>query len=275
MKKNIIINISVLLTVSLFSFVMTSCGDDEPSSTGGVGEKKSTTYKVNGVSFTMVGVEGGTFNMGLLARFFDSEENFRRVTLSGYSIGQTEVTQELWQAGMGSNPSHFTGNPQRPVENVSWNACQNFISKLNKLTGKNFRLPTEAEWEFAAGGGNKSQNYIFSGSNNIYDVAWFDENVRNRYSSDSPDYGPHAVAMNKPNELGLYDMSGNVFEWCQDWYGPYNNGTQTNPTGPSTGSYRVMRGGSWIHGMDWCIVTNRTWDAPSFNEWYLGLRLAL
>lgn len=231
---------------------------------------QTETITVNGVSFKMVAVEGGTFMMGGTAEQGDdaytNEFPVHQVTLSSYSIGQTEVTQALWQAVMGSNPSNFTGNLQRPVERVSWNDCQTFITKLNQLTGKNFRLPTEAEWEFAARGGKRSQGYKYAGGNTIGDVAWYSSN-----SSSTT----HAVATKAPNELGLYDMSGNVLEWCQDRYGSYTSDAQTNPTGPSSGSCRVRRGSGWHDVARGCRVSRRRDDDPSGTDLVLGLRLAL
>ena len=188
----------------------------------------------------MVFVKGGTFTMGATAEqigYGNNETPAHQVTLSDYFIGKTEVTQELWYAVMGNNPSYFTRSSRNPVEQVSWHDCQSFIQKLNQLTGLRFRLPTEAEWEYAARGGNKSKGYKYSGSNNIGDVAWCYDN-----SSETT----HEVGTKAPNELGLYDMSGNVWEWCSDWYGRYSSSAQSNPTGPSSGSFRVFRGGSWI-----------------------------
>ncbi len=236
------------------------------------------TFTVNGVSFNMVTVAGGTFMMGATDAF-DNEKPAHQVTLSSYSIGETEVTQALWLAVMGSNPSYFTPtngynqNLQRPVEQVSWNDCQTFISKLNQMTGKNFRLPTEAEWEYAARGGNLSKGYEYAGSNSMGDVAWYYRNSCADGSS-SPDYGTHSVATKSPNELGLYDMSGNVWEWCQDWYGSYTSDAQTNPTGPASGSFRVFRGGSWDLTAGFCSVSCRNYDLPSITYSRLGLRLA-
>ena len=187
--------------------------------------------------------------------------------LSDYYIGETEVTQELWQAVMGSNPSYHSGNSQRPVERVSWNDCQEFIKKLNQLTGKNFRLPTEAEWEYAARGGNKSQGYKYSGSNTIGNVAWYTDNSSSQ---------THDVKTKQANELGIYDMSGNVYEWCQDWYGDYSSSSQTNPTGPSSGSGRVRRGGGWhFSGAGGCRVSDRYCSNPDDGGINLGLRLSL
>ena len=239
---------------------------------------EKTTFTVNGVSFNMIAVTGGTFTMGATAEqgsdAYSDEKPAHQVTLSDYCIGETEVTQELWQAVMGSNPSYFTGNLQRPVEQVSWNDCQEFIKKLNQLTGKTFRLPTEAEWEYAARGGSQSQGYKYAGSNTIGDVAWYYDNSYNKGSS-HPDYGTHPVGQKHPNELGLYDMSGNVWEWCQDWYGDYSSGSQTNPNGPSSGSYRVSRGGSWYYDAGHCRVSDRDSSTPTNRDNDLGLRLAL
>ena len=221
------------------------------------------------VIFKMIAVEGGTFQMGATSEqgsdAYDDESPVHSVTLSDYHIGETEVTQELWQAVMGSNPSYFS-YPQRPVEYVSWNDCQTFISKLNELTGKNFRLPTEAEWEYAARGGNKSQGYKYSGSNTIEDVAWYTSNSSSR---------THDVKTKQANELGIYDMSGNVWEWCQDWYGSYSSGSQTNPTGPSSGSSRVDRGGSWGSSAGLCRVSIRFNGSPDRRDFNRGLRLVL
>ena len=228
------------------------------------------TFTVHGVAFKMVRVVGGTFQMGATSEQgsdADSDETpVHSVTLSDYYIGQTEVTQELWKAVMGSNPSYFKGDNQRPVEKVNWNDCQEFIEKLNRLTGKNFRLPTEAEWEYAARGGNKSRGYKYSGSNNPDAVAWY------YYNSGSK---THPVATKQSNELGLYDMSGNVYEWCQDWYGGYKSNSQTNPTGASKGSRRVLRGGSWGSSAGGVRVSDRDDYSPDYRDSNLGLRLAL
>lgn len=223
-----------------------------------------------GQSFTMIYVEGGSFVMGCTSEqsdCYNAERPAHRVTVDSYYIGETEVTQELWTAVMGSNPSYFKGT-QRPVEYVSWHDCKDFIMKLNRLTGKNFRLPTEAEWEYAARGGNKSKGYKYSGSNTIGNVAWYYENSGTR---------THDVKSKIPNELGIYDMSGNVWEWCQDWFGSgyYANSPQANPTGPSSGSNRVLRGGSWINGAQSCRVANRYDTTPSSRGSGIGFRLIL
>ena len=234
-------------------------------------EKDSSerTFTINGVSFDMVLVEAGTFPMGATSEMEDpgdDEKPVHQVTLTNdYYIGKTEVTQALWKAVIGSNPSFFEGD-NKPVESVSWDDCQEFISKLNTATGKNFRLPTEAEWEFADRGGNKSNHYQYSGSDNIDDVAWYDDN-----SGDET----HDVASKQPNELGIYDMSGNVWEWCSDWYGGYSSKSQTNPKGPGSGSNRVRRGGSWGYFARLCRSSCRFDYGPDAGCYFLGLRLAL
>ncbi len=228
----------------------------------------SKTFTVKGVSFTMIPVEGGTFQMGATPeqkKPLDNEKPVHSVTLSSYYIGETEVTQALWEAVMGNNPSRFKGS-SNPVENVSWNDCQEFISKLNSITGQRFRLPTEAEWEYAARGGNKSRGYKYSGRNNIFDVAWYGVNSRNK---------THPVKTKQPNELGIYNMSGNVWEWCQDWFDDYSSSPQTNPTGASSGSDRVNRGGSWYDYARYCRVAYRSGITPGRRCDDLGLRLVL
>ena len=241
---------------------------------GGTTTTGNQTFTVNGVSFTMVQVQGGTFIMGATSEQGSDAESREKpahnVTMSSYHIGETEVTQELWKAVMGKNPSvHEGGN--LPVENVSWKDCQKFIKRLNKITGKDFRLPTEAEWEFAARGGNLSKGYKYSGSDNLDDVAWYFFNSCSIPEGSSP----REVATKQSNELGLYDMSGNVFEWCSDWYGSYSRASQTNPTGPSSGSNRVSRGGGWGYDGKRCRVSDRDDRSPDYRNDDLGLRLAL
>lgn len=218
----------------------------------------------------MTKIEGGTFTMGATTEQGSDADSWAKpthqVTLSDYMIGETEVTQEQWEAVMGRNPSRFKGK-NLPVESVSWNDCQEFIKKLNSLTGLNFRLPTEAEWEYAARGGAKSLGYKYSGSNDIDAVAWYIN--RTNVSGTMP------VATKQANELGLYDMTGNVDECCSDWYGDYSSSPQTNPKGPSTGSDRVNRGGNWGYDEEDCRVSYRSRDNPSYGGNHLGLRLAL
>ncbi len=225
--------------------------------------------KVKGVEFSMVKVNGGTFTMGATKDQGSNNSNQRpthKVSLSTYYIGETEVTQELWQAVMGNNPSKFKG-AKLPVENVSWNDCQQFIAKLNKLTGRKFRLPTEAEWEFAARGGKASRGCKYSGSNNPDNVAWHQGNSNNT---------THNVKTKKSNELGIYDMSGNVWEWCQDWFGSYSSSTQTNPKGPSSGTDHLNRGGAWCHESKFAPVFFRgTSGKPDRKVDNLGFRLVL
>ncbi len=224
---------------------------------------------VNGVTFRMLRIRGGTFEMGNTDKSYAStgSEPAHDVTLSDYEIGETEVTQELWTAVMGSNPSFFKG-ANLPVENVSWEECQEFIKKLNSNShGYKYRLPTEAEWEYAARGGNRSKGYKYSGSNTIGDVAWY---------MDNSDDKTHPVATKSPNELGIYDMSGNVAEWCQDWFDKYyySSSPKTNPTGPSSGTSRVIRGGFFYFDDLWARVVCRMSDKPTYGGRNNGLRLA-
>ena len=233
------------------------------------GASTSTSISSNIGGFDMVFVKGGTFTMGATAEqgsdAYDWEKPTHSVTVSDYYIGKYEVTQAQWRAVMGSNPSKFTGD-NNPVEKVSWNDIQEFIKKLNAQTGKRFRLPTEAEWEYAARGGNQSKGYKYSGSNNISEVAWYGGNSSSK---------THPVGQKAPNELGIYDMTGNVDEWCQDWYGSYSRSSQTNPKGPSSGSSRVLRGGNWDGGARFCCVSNRDFRNPSTRSNHVGFRLVL
>ena len=225
-------------------------------------------FTVNGVSFQMVEVRGGTFTMGATSEQGDANDDEKpthEVTLSDYYIGKTEVTQALWEAVMGNNPSYFQGK-SLPVENISWNDCKTFIVKLNALTGKTFRMPTEAEWEYAARGGSKSRGYKYSGSGNIDEVAWHKDNSEEK---------THEVGTKRPNELGLYDMSGNVWEWCNDWYGDYSSASQTNPKGPDSGANRIGRGGGWWYYARGCRCSIRGDFRPDYRNEFLGLRLCL
>ena len=226
------------------------------------------TFTVNGVSFSMVRVAGGTFMMGATEEQGDDASYWEipahQVTLtSSYMIGETEVTQELWQAVMGTNPSMHTGDMQKPVEYVTWPQCQEFITQLNALTGQNFRLPTEAEWEFAARGGVRGHGYKYAGSNNVGDVAWYTGTTT------------HPVALLQPNELGLYDMSGNVDEWINDYWSMYTTEPQVDPTGPETGTNHPYRGGSWYGGATASRVSCRMYRSETFKRGTMGLRLAL
>lgn len=232
---------------------------------------------VNGASFVMVPVEGGTFMMGATdeqgSDASEREKPVHQVTVSSFSISQTEVTQELWRAVMGSNPSYFIGE-QLPVERVSWEDCQEFINAINALTGRNFRLPTEAEWEFAARGGNESHGYKYAGSNDLSSVGWYSYNDSWVLRGNGA-HGTHEVATRLPNELNLYDMSGNVHEWCQDWYASYSAAAQTDPTGPDYGSNRVYRGGNWYFDEWFCRVSFRNSVVPTYQSHCIGIRLAL
>ena len=227
-------------------------------------------FDVNGVKFTMKYVEGGAFMMGASNddyEAYEDEQPTHKVRLDSYYMGETQVTQELWQAVMGYNPSHFKGD-RLPVEEVSWDDCQEFVKKLNAITGKTFVLPTEAQWEYAARGGNMSKGYKYSGGNNIDEVAWYSGNSNNQ---------THIVANKKYNKLGLYDMTGNVWEWCNDWYDDdyYSTSPQENPKGPSSGDDRVLRGGSWGNGDGLCRVSSRAYYDPDDRDDNIGFRLAL
>ena len=253
--------------------------------------QEKQTITVNGVSFNMIKVEGGTFKMGSNDNeAYDNETPVHSVTLDDYYIGETEVTQELWEVVMGTTIEQQRQKAEEyygfdcdlygqgatyPMYYISWKECQEFIAKLNQLTGKEFCLPTEAEWEYAARGGNKSRGYKYAGSNTIGDVAWYDENDCVGVGKNSPDYGTHPVGTKSPNELGLYDMSGNVWEWCSDWYGEHSSSSQTNPTGSTSGSYRVLRGGSWYRYARYCRVSTRNRNNPDTRFSDYGFRLAL
>lgn len=227
------------------------------------------TFTVNGVSFELLYVKGGTFTMGCTPEqngdCNNDEKPIHKVTLDDYYMGKYEVTQALWVAVMGKNPSNKKGD-DLPVENVSWNDVQDFIRQLNQLTGQNFSLPTEAQWEYAARGGCKSKGYKYSGGNILGNVAWYADNSGST---------PHPVGTRDPNELGLYDMSGNVWEWCYDWYGGYSSESQTNPTGPTAGSIRVLRGGSWSYFAGLSRVSYRLYGQPGSRFSGRGFRLVL
>ncbi len=237
-----------------------------------VGSSASLSPVLQNLLFNMVRVEGGTFTMGATAEqggdALDGEKPAHQVTLSSFSIGKYEVTQEEWEAVMGSNPSRYGGS-KRPVEMVSWDDCQQFIRKLNDMTGKQFRLPTEAEWEYAARGGRGSRGFKYAGSgDNLGSVAWYDGNAGSE---------THPVGQKQPNELGLYDMSGNVNEWCQDWYDKdyYGKSPSSNPVNETSASKRVHRGGSWYFSARYCRVSHRYIALPDHASYILGFRLAL
>lgn len=223
------------------------------------------TYTENAgcdLGMKMVYVEGGTFQMG--SSEGDSDEKpVHSVTLSSYYIAECEVTQAQWKKIMGNNSSSNKGD-DLPVTHVTWEDVHNFCRELSRLTGKNYQLPTEAQWEYAARGGKKGYGCLYSGSFAIDKVAWYDGNSGNCR---------HSVKQKQPNELGLYDMSGNVWEWCQDWYGSYSSDSQTNPQGPSSGSYRVLRGGSWYISAQNCRVSLRSRNTPSYSNDGYGFRV--
>ena len=226
-------------------------------------------FTVEGVSFTMMPVDGGIFMMGATSEQEDPDDDelpTHQVTLSSFYIGETEVTQTLWEAVMKQNPSLMQGS-NRPVEYVTWTMCQTFIRRLNELTGQTFRLPTEAEWEFAARGGNKTNTTQYSGGDALYAVGWDTDNSGNV---------THDVKTRNPNELGIYDMSGNVAEWCQDWMGTYTSTPQTDPTGPMSGQRKIVRGGSWnSYSSSDCRTTARSSNIPEARNSSLGFRLVL
>ncbi len=230
--------------------------------------ESDVTQVVQEILNSMVYVEGGTFQMGATTEqgtdAYSNESPVHQVTVSSFYMGQTEVTQRQWEAIMGSNSSYFVGD-NRPVENVSWNDCQEFIQKLNQLTGRTFRLPTEAEWEYAARGGKYHSSYKYSGSNEVDYVAWYSGNGGGQ---------THPIKTKQPNALGLYDMSGNVWEWCSDRYGSYSSGAQTNPQGPMSGLSRVLRGGSWGSHARYCRVSYRN-NSPDGRNNSFGFRLLL
>jgi formylglycine-generating enzyme required for sulfatase activity len=217
----------------------------------------------------MVFVQGSMFTMGCTSEqgndCLDREKPAHRVTVSSFNISKYEITQAQWKAIMSNNPSNFKGD-NLPVEQVSWNDVQEFIQRLNAKTGKQYRLPTEAEWEYAARGGNKSRGYKYSGSNNLTDVGWF---------GDNSDKTTHPVGSKLPNELGIYDMSGNVWEWCGDCYSDYPASAQKDPMGASFSSYRVNRGGSWGSDASYCRVACRSSDSPGISDRALGFRLVV
>ena len=246
-----------------------SCLGDFADSSLSLENNILSIHVTNGVNIEMVKVEAGTFMMGATFEMespWEDEKPVRQVTLArDYYMGKYEVTQVLWQAVMGSNHSYFKGD-NLPVERVSWNDCQEFIGKLNGMTGRKFRLPTEAEWEYAARGGKKSRGYQYSGNSQISDVAWYDGNSGLK---------THPVGTKHANELGLYDMAGNVWEWCQDWYGSYSSSSQANSIINTGGSSRVYRGGSWFNVALCCRSSVRCNGPQDANYCYVGLRLAL
>lgn len=283
MSKNII-RLSLVALLAVGAIFAVACKKDtattnEPNTPGtndnGGQTEPSRTFTVNGVSFTMVRVEGGTFYMGAQdddpngpnydANSYSNEWPAHMVTLGDYYIAETECTQALWMAVMGSNPSAMQDDPMNPVESMSFFETEDFLMRLSMLTGEDFRLPTEAEWEYAARGGKNSRGYKYSGSNNVDSVAW---------TATSALGFTHMVGELFPNELGLYDMSGNVLEVCSDFYGYYGSEPQTDPQGPSGGSMHVGRGGSWCADGYYARITNRNGTDPNGGS-ALGFRIAM
>lgn len=245
--------IKKLILLLLFNMVIISCSKNEDT----------LIIKNDFSDIDMVVVKGGTFLMG--SKDGDRyEKPVHSVSLSSFEIGKYEVMQAQWIAVMGDNPSYFKGD-SLPVENVSWNDIQIFITKLNEKTNKTYRLPTEAEWEYAASGGLEALSTIYSGSNSIGDVAW---------SAEDKEYTTQKIGRKQANELGLYDMSGNVSEWCSNWYGIYYEDSVTNPQGPSTGSKRISRGGSWSSNDFFTRITFRNFNEPEHKTNLKGFRLA-
>lgn len=227
------------------------------------GDKK--VFTVNGCEFTMIFVKGGTFKMGSNT-YGENASPIHNVTLSDYYIAETEVTQELYYAVTGEAPSEFVSGTNLPVERVNRSECSSFVKKLNELTGEKFALPTEAQWEFAARGGTLSKGYLYSGGSAVTMVGWYKGNS---------DEKTHPVKQKLPNELGIYDMAGNVKEWCSDWFGDYSSKSVTNPTGPSKGSYGILRGGSWKGVEDFCTVSFREYNTPDLGYSTYGFRIVL
>ncbi len=230
-----------------------------------IGTAESAVAQKDPLNHEMIFVEGGTFQMGSSSGESD-EKPVHSVTLSAFNIGKYEVTQAQWKAVIGNNPSSFSGCEDCPVERVSWNDVQDFIRKLNAQTVKNYRLPTEAEWEYAAKGGKSSKGYTYSGSNDLNSVAWNIDNSGRK---------THTVGGKQANELGVCDMTGNVWEWCSDWYGTYNSYSETNPTGASSVQHRVLRGGSWNASAYYCRTADRNGGNPDIRYYYYGFRLVL
>jgi formylglycine-generating enzyme required for sulfatase activity len=228
--------------------------------------KQAESQRSVGLKSDMVLVQGGTFSMGS----DDGEKNEKpvhTVTVNSFYICKYFVTQAQWQAVMGYNPS-LKKCDDCPVENITWDEAQTYCKKQSELTGRGYRMPTEAEWEYAARGGKKSDAFTYSGSNNIDDVAWYGSNAGG---------APHPVGQKQPNELGLYDMTGNAWEWCSDWYDEnyYGSGPAQNPQGASTGPLRVIRGGSWRSPPRDCRAVDRNFDLPDYHSGSIGFRLVV
>lgn len=238
------------------------------------------TESVYGINMEMVYVQGGEYLMGGTSEqgsdAQSDEQVIRRVNVGDFYIGRFEVTQSQWESVMGTSisqqrdkanpqwPLRGTG-PNNPMYYVSWEEASEFCRILSRKTGRTYRLPTEAEWEYAARGGQKNDGTKYSGSNLIDYAGWYDRNSAN---------STHPVGTKNPNELGIYDMSGNVWEWCRDWYaGAYDRSQTDNPTGPVSGSGRVVRGGSWYNAASSCRVSGRSYNSPGYRFNNYGLRV--
>lgn len=284
-KRNIIIAVIVaveeLLSLGLFLLLHNKDGEiqmgpmseeqnpaESPTKENVIERKTDITIEVQGISIPMKLILGGTFTMGGSLEginYKDNELPAHSMEVESFYMSVYEVTQQLWTAVMGTNPSEFIGE-QNPVEKVSWYDCVEFTTKLSSLTGRLFRLPTEAEWEYAAKGGSNQENFEFAGSNNLWDVAWCVSNSEER---------THPVGHKECNGCGLYDMSGNVYEWCSSWYAPYIIESMYNPLGPDGGEDKVFRGGSWKYSDTYCRITYRPHTNPNGRYNNLGLRLVL
>lgn len=262
------------LILCFLLFLLCSCHKDRSNGIVITPAAHPKTFTVDSVTFTMIGVKGGTFTMGATEDAqnpYADELPAHKVTLCSFMMGETEVTQALWKAVMDYNPSGFQTSETAersealPVENVSWEECMDFIERLNSLTNQHFRLPTEAEWEYACRGGQKSRHTSFSGSSALDEVGWYKGNCQE----------PQPVGQLMPNELGLYDMSGNVWEWCSDYYAPYPEDSVANPKGPAEGDYHICRGGCWSGGERGCSPSTRSRLKPGGHRFVIGLRLAI
>lgn len=259
-----------LLILSLVLFPLTILGADSTAKGTTVSAASGNAFTDSATGMAFIWVEGGCFRMGspeMEAGKFDDEVPHHEVCVDGFYIGKYEVTQQEWSKVMEENPSTFRGKTL-PVENVTYRDSMNFVAKLNQKSGKNFDLPTEAEWEFASIGGRASKGFTYSGSNNLDEVGWYEGNS---------DRTTHVVGQKKANELGIHDMNGNVMEWCKDWYYNryYASSPKDNPKGPSSGKEKVLRGGSWRMPLNRSRVENREFAIVLGYLDDIGLRLVL
>ena len=295
MKK--LIYMGMGLALCLFAAVWTGCDKDKEKlneSTSAENGEENYVETAFGMELQMVYVEGGTFMMGATPEQGDDAEDAEKpvhsVTLDSYYIGKYEVTQAQWKAVMGTTLEQqkdkgieysdyepevwpFLGvGDTYPMYSVSWEEAQTFCVELSEMTGRKYRLPTEAEWEYAARGGQNAKGTKYAGNDSLSEVAWYDENS---CISEYSDWGTHPVGGKCPNSLVLYDMSGNVWEWCSDWYGSdyYSESPVVNPQGPSFGTNRMARGGCWEAGEDDCRVSSRTPIFPNFCNYRVGFRI--